>query len=67
MKLFAAIHVPEKFGSRPVFIDDFSLPPKKASNHSAGYGGSGFIVSGLRNGHSVKWPGSVFKFTGCAG
>jgi hypothetical protein len=34
MELFAAIHVPEKFGSRPVFIDDFSLPPKKASNYS---------------------------------
>jgi hypothetical protein len=67
MKLFAAIHVPENFGSRPAFIDDFSLPPKKASNHSAGCGGSGFIVSGLRNGHSVKWPGSVFKSTGCAG
>jgi hypothetical protein len=31
MKLFAAIHVPEKFGSRPAFIDDFGLPSKKAS------------------------------------
>jgi hypothetical protein len=48
MKLFVAIHVPEKFGSRPAFIDDFGLPAKKA--HSAGCGGSGFIVSGLRHG-----------------
>jgi hypothetical protein len=31
MELFAAIHVPEKLGSRPVFIDDFGLPAKKAS------------------------------------
>jgi hypothetical protein len=31
MKLFAAIHVPEKFGSRPAFIDDFGLLSKKAS------------------------------------
>jgi hypothetical protein len=38
MKLFAAIHVPEKFGSRPAFIDDFGLPSKKASNHSPGGG-----------------------------
>jgi hypothetical protein len=30
MKLFVAIHVPEKFGSRPAFIDDFGLPAKKA-------------------------------------
>jgi hypothetical protein len=35
MKLFAAIHVPEKFGSRPAFIDDFGLPSKNASNRSA--------------------------------
>jgi hypothetical protein len=50
MKLFAAIHVPEKFGFHLAFIDDFGLPSKKASNHPAGCGGSGFIVSGLRNG-----------------
>jgi hypothetical protein len=30
MKLFVAIHVPEKFGSRPAFIDDFGSPAKKA-------------------------------------
>jgi len=50
MKLFAAIRMPEKFGFHPAFIDDFGLPSKKASNHPAGCGGSGFIVSGLRNG-----------------
>ena len=50
MKLFAAIHVPEKFGFHLAFIDDFGLSSKKASNHPAGCGGSGFIVSGLRNG-----------------
>jgi hypothetical protein len=50
MELFAAIHVPEKSGSRPAFIDDFGLPSKHASNRSTGCGGSGFIVSGLRNG-----------------
>jgi hypothetical protein len=44
MKLFAAIHVPEKFGSHPAFIDDFGLPSKKASNHSAGCGGSGSVA-----------------------
>ena len=27
--------------------------------------GGGFIVSGLHNSHSMKWPGSVFKSTGC--
>jgi hypothetical protein len=35
MELFAAIHVPEKSGSCPAFIDDFSLPSKNASNRSA--------------------------------
>jgi hypothetical protein len=30
MKLFVAIHVPEKFVSHPAFIDDFGLPAKKA-------------------------------------
>jgi hypothetical protein len=35
MELFAAIHVPEKLGSRPAFIDDFGLPSKNASNRSA--------------------------------
>jgi hypothetical protein len=29
MELFAAIHVPEKSGSRPAFIDDFSCPQKE--------------------------------------
>jgi hypothetical protein len=29
MKLFAAIHVPEKFGSRPAFIDDFGSRRKR--------------------------------------
>jgi hypothetical protein len=54
MKLFAAIRMPEKSGLYPAFIGDFGLPSKKASNYPAGCGGSGFIVSGLRNGHSVK-------------
>jgi hypothetical protein len=44
MELFAAIHVPEKFGSGPAFIDDFGLPSEKAPNHSAGYGGSGSVA-----------------------
>jgi hypothetical protein len=34
MELFAAIHVPEKSGPRPAFIDNFGLPSKKASNYS---------------------------------
>jgi hypothetical protein len=37
MKLFAAIHVPEKFGSRPAFIGNFDL----SSIHSAGDGAAG--------------------------
>ncbi|MGA2181079.1 MAG: hypothetical protein ABSH15_16045 [Verrucomicrobiota bacterium] len=44
MKLFAAIHVPEKYGSRPAFIDDFGLRSKNASNRSAGCGGSGSVA-----------------------
>jgi predicted outer membrane repeat protein len=35
MEFFAAIHVPEIFGSRPAFIGDFGLPSKNASNRSA--------------------------------
>jgi hypothetical protein len=38
MELFAAIHVPEKTGSDPVFIDDFGPLSKNASNRSAGCG-----------------------------
>ena len=44
MKLFAAIHVPEKFSFRPAFIDDFGLPSKKASNHSPGGGATGSVT-----------------------
>jgi hypothetical protein len=29
MERFAAIHVPEKFGIRPIFIGDFDLPSRK--------------------------------------
>jgi hypothetical protein len=34
MNFFAAIHVPEKFGSHPAFIGEFGLPSKnvKSSN-----------------------------------
>jgi hypothetical protein len=51
MEFLAAIHVPEIFGTHPVFIGNFDRSPKKALHHPAGCSVNGFIASGLRNGH----------------
>jgi hypothetical protein len=50
MTLLAAIHVPEKYGSRLAFIDDFGRRSKKAANLSPGGWVSDCIVSGSCSG-----------------
>jgi hypothetical protein len=44
MGIFAAIHVPEKFGSPHAFIGDFS----ETLNHYTDLNPNGFIVAGPR-------------------